>query len=284
MSESSKRIILEIIIKGKKYELPFPNIECLDNITVQFTDANELTNFLFDCETTQVDNIRIKYSYKKRNTDKIITNYLPVKYNCDAFDEISLRDTLIRYLQEHKTETKNPTWEVLYIIKNARYQTYEQGDFTDREIATAVHKLWTKGYKTKRDKYFMLKQRKIYPIIVPPETYYEKITALQAIINLDEIESSNPYVQYLQSYASLGTEEREYSTEQLSMFDLEELLDMNQQVSQISNNVSQNNYNFDELFAYIGNTPPKRREELLNELYKLRAEFTKTTGKKKCRK
>jgi len=275
MGESAKKIVLEIVIEGEKKELSFPNIESLDNFTVQFKDANELTEFLFNSENFLLEFIKIKYSYKSPKTGKITSKYLPIKYSGDNFDEISLRDYLIKYLQEHKIELKNKEWEVPYIIERARQKTHQEGNITDSEILNAVYQLWTHGYKTKRDKYFMLKQKKVIPKILPTSTYYKKTPKSKEIIDIDNIDSSIPYIQYLQSAAKQGEEERYTAIQELSMFDLEVI---------INSQTSQSGGWLDEIAARMHNLSPKRRQEFLNEVYKLRYEFSKSMSKKRCKK
>lgn len=276
MNNSRKKIILEIFINEQKYELPFPSIETLDNFTVQFKNDKELTKFLFGTDPVELHWMKIKYSYKKPNTNETVHKYLPIKYNDDYFDELSLRDTLINYLQYHKHELKNNTWPIVHIIRGIHNKNRRQGDFTDGEIMNAGYELWNKGYKTKRDHYFLLKERKVPMIILPMDTYYEKITILKNMLNLQELETDDPYINYLQSYATKGTEEHDYSIEQLSMFDLEELSYMNQTPS--------TDESIDDIFEHMNQISPQKREALKTELNNLRNEFIKTSGKKRCRK
>jgi len=280
--KGNKKVVLEMIVNGKIYELSFPRIEDLDRVTVQFKNNQELVKFLFGDNNYQIDGCSIKYSYKTPGKLSVVTKKLPIKYQEDNYDEFDLRSVLISYLQLHPQEVRKNKWNLIYVIKNSRNKTYIDGDISLAEIQNAIYTIWKKGYKTKRDLYFLLKELNVDVAIIPIEGFNNPSYKLKNIKS-----TNNPYIEYLQSYSQLGEDEHAFVVEQLSMFDLEELTSMNSNNFQLydGSRLLENEICLEQVLARLGNLSSTNRKKIQEEIAQFKKELNQVnSGKKRCKK
>lgn len=293
MEESKVGVYLEIFTKRGDYEIPFKDVEQLDAYTTQFENKQDLVKTLFGELAELIEAVRIKYVYKTRENkdskkkDVIKTVVLPFKFSKDNYSEVDLKSVFHNYLENHPEECSKDKWKVVYALVNARYKNNLASNTKDvqtKELTVAIDTVWSKGYKTKRDIYFALKELGYQIEINPTLLFADRQPTLQE--RLSQMTPVNDYARYLQNQAQHGGEDMALAMEQLSMFDLDDLLIMNAPMDasfdkakgQITSN------SLDTLFEHIETLSPAKRNDLAAEIYRIRDEFLASYRKTKCRK
>jgi len=275
MIENVSGVYLRIFTKVGIYDIPYKNIEQLDNFTVHFINKKDLINKLFGKNSSLIDNVEISYSFSKDG--KTRTQKLPIKFLDDNFDEHDLRSKYRKYLENNGNKIYLNKWKINYAITNGRIKSGRGGDITTSELDKAVADAWGKGYKTKRDIYFALKNEGIDVEILPTFPYEERQLSLNDKIK--GIDSGNPYIEYLQSSLNDDPEKRAFVMEQLSMFDLDSLENIKAPFDGVSASLD-----LDILTDHLKTLTPAKRKLLCDEIEKIRNDFFKSCGKKKCLK
>lgn len=275
MNEKISGVYLQILTNNAVYDIAFKNIEQLDQYTIQFKNKADLIRTLFGENAHLINDIYIKYVYKTKEFIK--EEKLPIKYQTDNFSESNVKGTFHKHLETHPEERYKKKWQVMYPITNGRNKNNAFGDIGAKELAVAIDTIWAKGYKVRRDIYFALKDLGYKIEILPTFDFSDRKPDIRK--RIAGITPQDNYSEYLQSHAKLGEDERASAMEQLSMFDLEDLLKMN---APIDGAVS--NDPLDTLFEHIETLSPTKRRILAEEIYRLRDDFSRSLGKNKCRK
>jgi len=287
-NKSTRKITLEIVALGKTFSIPFSSIENIDQFTVQFKDYNDLAKVLFGKKDIRIFDIRINYIYKQPgNNGKIEQRFLPIKFNGDNFDEIDLKNTLYNFMLRNPREIIREKWGLIYGINSGRAKSGRVGEITQSELSLAIDRIWNKGYKTKRDIYFNLKQNGIKVKINPKELYSNNHKKNNNSIK--NFKSDDSYVTYLQSYSKQGNDEYDLAIEQLSMFNIEELTKMNYGDANLFDGATiqtnEETYDLDNITDNIISLSPSQRSALIEEIYLIRNEaLNKNAVKKRCKK
>lgn len=276
MSDSVRKIVLEIIIPGRIIEIPFVSIEKLDNFTSLFINSKEIAKLLFQDENYPVESIKVSYTYKKPGTERAVINYLNVKYAHDNFDEDDLLEKFRKFILNNPLEAVKKEWGLIYVIRNSRYKSNKEGFISDYEIENAIRNLWNKGYKTKRDIYFKLLEQGIEVKINPKELFYSEDKKYSNRIN--KFASEDPYFEYLQGLSLKGEEEYEYAMEQISMFDIDKIPEENlaSDEDKLIDGAEEKEDNIEkDLLSKIEGLSPRHRKELIEEICKIRDSYGK---------
>ena len=293
MEEDKKELLIEVKYEGKDYSIPFKTFDSLDEFTSKFENKTELIKALFPTFKNKPEVFRIKYkyktSYKDQNGNRIAkykTIYPQIKYSIDNFDEKDLQKQFLNFMKLHPNLALDEYWGIIYIIDNRRIKNKIDGYITTSEIEYAVEYIFNKGYKTKRDIYFKLKEIGIKVKINENETKY-KTNKFTPSNRIQEFEMRDKYQEYLQEYSLRGEEEANKAMEELSLYDLDKLPRKN-----INGSSTPLFDGTDVIELY----PEDNIEDILNKTQKLTAEHRKKiinlllsyrnakNGKKRCKK
>ena len=285
--KEKENIILEIRFDGIDKSIPFKSFEALDDFTSYFENKKELIKALFPNASKKPEVFRIRYKYKQRNEDKTKIYYPNIKYKNDNFDEEDLKKQFLNFIKMHPDIALDKYWGLFYIIDNRRIKNRIDGYLSVNEIEYAVEYLFNKGYKSKRDIYFKLKELGIDIKTKEKETEYKQ-NKYKYSNRIQEFEMRDEYQEYLQSLSLKGETEEDYATEELSLYDLDKMP---------RKNINGNNLplfdgtevvdifpgdNIEEIKEKIKKLSKKNREKIIELLLNFRNK--KNSGKKKCKK
>lgn len=267
-------VYLRVFTKGGIFDIPYDSFEQLDSFTVQFSDKRDLINKVFGDKAYLISDVEIKYVFN--NKKEIIEQKAPIKYLDDNFSHVNLKKEYRRYLETHIKEVFLKKWKLKDIIKNSRKKNGEDKDVTPKELGVAIDTFWAKGYKGRRDVYFTLKEMGINVEIVPTLSFDDR--QLASADKIKAINSSDNYVNYLQIYSQLDNGLRNFVLEQLSMFDIDELTNMNASVD----GTGKKDW-LDILFSHMDTLSVNKKRLLMDELVKLRDKIESLSRKRNGR-
>lgn len=277
MIEDVTGVFLRVFTKVGIYDVPFRDIEQLDELTVQFFDEKNFINNVFSGYAYLINKVEIKNVFK--NSNGIKKSKEPFKFNDDNFDEKDLKIKYCEYLRRHPNAAFLDKWKVSYAIKNGRIKSGKSlgAEISATELERAIESVWSKGYKTRREIYFALKEVSVDVRILPLVSFDEKKELLNDRIN--NMNSDDPYVEYFQSSLRNHILSQDVVMEQLSMFDMDNLLKINAPFDGATESEQ-----IDILLEHAKNLSSAKRKLLVDEIAKIRDDFLKNNGKKKCRK
>ena len=268
-------VYLRFFTKKGIFDIPYSDFGQLDSFTVQFNNKQDLINKIFGNKAHMINDVEIKYVYMSNKN--IVQEKAPIKYIDDNFSHVDLKKIYHRYLETHLKEVYLKKWKIKDIIQNTRKKNEVVGDITPKELGVVIDTFWKKGYKGRRDVYFALKEKGIGVEILPTLSFDDRQLTLDDNIKNINADNNN-YVSYLQMYAQLDTELRDFVVEQISMFDMEELTNMNAPVD----GARQKDW-LDILFSHMDTLSINKKRLLMDELVNLKAVLEYIPGKKNAR-
>ncbi len=272
MRDTPRKITLDIIVGNDTIQIPFTSFERVDSFTSLFDDAYDLCKFFFGETDVLLDDVRINYIYKRPGINDISQKFCSVKYNMDNFSEQNLKECLINYFRCNPDEIRREKWQLIYILKNMHITKCRNNIYSEYNVLTAIDKLFNKGYKTKRDLYFLLKTEGVFADIIPKSLY--------SIKKLEQ--PKNSYLEYLYNYSKVSENDDNFLLENVSLFDIEEL-NMNFD-NPLLDGMDKNVSDIEKLLKMYTSLKKQEIICILNNIYEIKNKYRMECGKKRCLK